>query len=706
MVDKLPLDSPLWGQLSACLSAENAVARLREIVATRQLDEAWQSLCDEILHQGSVYGVSSAAIPHLVGVAPYLPARSKRDLWIEIGFLVTSGADRFPSPPAPGLQEGLSAALRTAEALAVQDFLADADLPPGDSSYYALACIALAGHPVGRAMWQFLSAGNGYVDLACPGCGAEHEVDGFADPLAPPCPAPAFAPMPDAPMPDAAMPDAPASGPAASAWQDVAAAVDRCGRGQVLGADWADFLDTGRQVAVAGVPQRASSSAVWCLVAAMVATSSDDAAPWARTLTRLAGHFRCPECDRVWTIADAINEDDDAEPVEVSGETGSPRPFVQSALFGADDESAAGQRFRGSVPADTIADGIAGFRPSPSRELRREQLAVRMLWRADGGAVDSLTRLAGQPAVVVAAGRDGVALRDPASGSLAGPPLAGPATTVASLTLPDGGAVIAASGGDGGVRWWDGLTGRLLDAAATNGSARALSLAPVRMPASPNPRTAEWLAGLWDGRMMLAVGDADGVIRLWDPVTRAPLADISRQAGQPVLSMTAVEFTDLVAVYGNLIVDVWSAAAVHGNPKELATARKLAAVGHRHIVGVAVSPERRGHRRPVLLADRDGLVSMWETFGVRLSDPLPPDPAHREVVGITVLPAADAGIAVATASRADRSLRIWEPLGGSTALVPLDVIPRCLFNVGDALLIGHDDGLLALTLVGGLGKAA
>ena len=665
MVDKLPLDSPLWNQLSAPFSAENAVARLREIVATRQLGEAWQSLCDEILHQGSVYGVSSAAIPYLVDVAPYLPARSKRDLWIEIGFLVTSGADRFPAPPAPGLQEGLTAALRTAETLAVQDFLADADLPPGDSSYYALACLALAGHPVGRAMWQFLSAGNGYVDLACPECGAEYEVDGFADPLAPPCPAPAFAPEPHAAVPGTGA----RSG--AAAWQDVAAAVDRAGRDQVLGGGWAGFLDTARQVAAAGVPQRASSSAVWCLVAGMVATSSGDAAPWARTLTRLAGHFRCLECDQVWAIADAMNEDDDAEPAEVSGETGS------------------------SVPADTIADGIAGFRPSPSRELRRERFAVRTLWRVDGGAVDGLSWMAGQPTVVLAAGQDGIALRDLASGALAGPPLAGPATAVASLTLPDGGTVIAASGGDGGVRWWDGLTGRLLGGAVTGGPP-TLSLAPVRMPAGPDPRTAEWLAGLWDGRMMLAAGDADGDIRLWDPVTRAPLAGLSRRPGERVTSMAAVEFTHLVAVHGNLIVDVWSSAAVHGNPKELAAARKLAAVGHRHIAGVAVSPEHRGPRRPVLLADRDGLVSLWETFGVRLSDPLPPDPAHREVVGITVLPAADAGIAVATVSRADRNLRIWEPQGGIAALVPLDVRPRCLFNVGDALLIGHDDGLLAM----------
>lgn len=99
MVGKLPLNSPLWVRLSACYSSENAIARLREIVATRQLGEAWRGLCDEILQQGSVYGVSSAAIPHLVDVAPYLPAVSRRDLWIEIGFPVTAGAAAFAPRP-------------------------------------------------------------------------------------------------------------------------------------------------------------------------------------------------------------------------------------------------------------------------------------------------------------------------------------------------------------------------------------------------------------------------------------------------------------------------------------------------------------------------------------------------------------------------------------------------------------------------------
>jgi hypothetical protein len=58
--------------------------------------------------------------------------------------------------------------------------------------------------------------------------------------------------------------------------------------------------------------------------------------------------------------------------------------------------------------------------------------------------------------------------------------------------------------------------------------------------------------------------------------------------------------------------------------------------GDPHITGAAVSPSLLGDRQPMLLADRNGTVSMWETFGTRLSDSLPPDPAHREVTGITV----------------------------------------------------------------------
>jgi hypothetical protein len=104
------------------------------------------------------------------------------------------------------------------------------------------------------------------------------------------------------------------------------------------------------------------------------------------------------------------------------------------------------------------------------------------------------------------------------------------------------------------------------------------------------------------------------------------------------------------------------------------------------------------------VADRNGTVSMWETYGTRLGDPLPPDPAHDDVVGIVVLPGADGGIVVATGSRASHSLRVWQPLNGAVALVPLDIRPRCLLGVGDVLVIGHDDGLLALSLDSGRGE--
>jgi len=520
---KLPLDSPLWGRLSACYSAENAIARLREIVATRQLGEAWSGLCDEMLHQGSAYGVSSAAIPHLIDVAPHLPAASRGDLWIEIGFLVTAGADRFPSAPAPGLQEGVTAALGAAEALAVRDFQADAGRASSEDCYYALACVALAGHRVGRAMWQFPSANAGYVRVDCPGCEATYSVDGFADPLALPCPVPAFGPV---------------SGSTAT-WRDAASAIERAGRGQVLGPGWDGFFDTARRVALAGVPPQAPPGVVWCLVAAMVATRSEASAPWARTLARLTGHVRCPRCDTVWAIADAMGGGAGAEPVSVADDQ-EPDGGLQGVLFQMEhDGGTAGRRSGGAWPAP-VADEVAGFPPAPGRRLASARVAARVLWRADGGAVDALTLVAGREAAVAAGGSEGVGLRNMASGSRTGPLLASPAVAVASLTLPDGTAVIAAAGDDGSLRWWDAPACRPLDGAAAAGAAPVLSLAPVLMPApvltsaSAPGGLAGRLAGFRDGRTVLAAGDADGVIRLWDPVTRVPVTTLFQRPGRRV----------------------------------------------------------------------------------------------------------------------------------------------------------------------------
>jgi hypothetical protein len=690
VIAKLPLNSSLWEGLSACYSRQNAVTRLREVVEGRELGEAWQSLLGEILHQGTVYGVTSAAIPHLVDLAPDLPAASRRELWIEIGLLTTAGAGRFPSPPAPGLQEGLTAALRTAEVLAVRDFLAG-DIPAADDDcYFALTCVALAGHPVGRALWKFPSPSSGCIQMSCPQCQVVCKADGFGDPLALPCPVPHFGSAPTV----------------AGQWGGIADALERARADQVMGPGWGRFLGTARQVALAGVPAGAPRSAVWCLVAAMVATRSPASAPSARTLARLTGHMRCLHCGGVWAIADALDDTVGARPVDVA-DARLPDGYVQDALFQASGHDAE-DGTAGGVWPETVADADAGFRPAPGRTLRDAGLSGRLLWSAGRGPVRALALVAARQTPVIAAGEGTrITLRDVGSGAEAGPRLPGTAGPVASVALPDGTTVVAAPGAGGGVTWRDAATGRQLDGGHAPSRAPVMSLAPVVMPANPN-RAYPPLARL-AGRTVLAAGDADGVVRLWDPADRVPLPPLFRRPGRPVVSLTPADLvnqppwdgTDLVALYGDLLVDVWGSAAVHGRPSTSAPRTgKLAAAGHQRVTAAAVSPRRIGHRRPVLLADRNGTVSMWETFGVRLCDPLPPDPAHRDVNAIAVLPGPGDAITVVTASHTDSSLRAWQPATGSATLLPIDARPRCLLAVGETLIIGHDAGLLALYLTG------
>ena len=118
----------------------------------------------------------------------------------------------------------------------------------------------------------------------------------------------------------------------------------------------------------------------------------------------------------------------------------------------------------------------------------------------------------------------------------------------------------------------------------------------------------------------------------------------------------------------------------------------LLANGHRRIVAVC-SATGFSHRKLILLADRNGTVSMWETFGVRLCDPLPPDPQHREVFAI----AASGGFVV-TASLADANLRIWQPLFNICSLVSLDSSPRWLAFTDDILTVGLSTGPVSFSV--------
>lgn len=676
VIDRIPLDSVLWDQVSACYSRRDAVGFLRTVVTARELGQAWTDLLGEALHQGDVYGISSAAIPHLVDLAPHLSARDRRELWICLGLLVACGADRFPSPPAPGLQDGLDAALRRAEGAAVRDFLADPELSASDALMFATACVSFARPWAGRHVVETPYVPSGYLRGTCPGCGADVEIDGFGDPFVPPCSVPYYRP----------------AGNPGGPWTAVAEAVDRAG---VLGPEWAGVLAVAGLVARDGVPPDAPADAVWCLVAAMLAIGPDpDAARWARTVVRCAGHVRCLDCDLVWSVADVIADRPEPRPVTVT----EPADDAQLALF-------PGPAAR-VVAAATVADPVGGFRPALGWTPRRVDVPVRVRWRADGDAVDTVAVVPGRGGCVVAGTAGAVTVLDLGTGA-AGPAVAGGAVAVAAVAVA-GHWVLAVAGADGALRWWDPGTGERIGRTA-RGPAPLTALTPVPMPAEPadRDRTVGWLAAISDGRTVLAAGDRDGAVRLWEPLTRNPLPEVLRRAGHPVVALTTVDavagerysHADLVAVFDDLTVPVWPTYSVHGGPSTMAPAvARLAAAGHGRLVA-AIPSVTPGRRRPVLLADRNGTVSMWETFGVRLGDPLPADAGHAPVTATTALRGPHGDLTVVTAGR--DGLRVWYPHLGAVATIDLDSRPRCLAATGDddpVVLVGHDAGLLALDL--------
>jgi hypothetical protein len=190
------------------------------------------------------------------------------------------------------------------------------------------------------------------------------------------------------------------------------------------------FDAAARAVADAGLPANAPMRAVWCQVAAMVAATG--AVPWARTLLRLTGHFRCSKCQSVLPIA-ALLSKWRKWPVEDSR----PPKDIDPAV---------------------IADE-AGFKPAPGGTLVPGDFPLRPVAVADG--------------------------------------LRPPVATEALVVMPD-------LGGPNRIPWLPG--------------------ARLKVP---------WLAGLRDGRTVLAVADSTGAVRLCDPATRVPYGTCSNAPGGP-----------------------------------------------------------------------------------------------------------------------------------------------------------------------------
>jgi len=324
----LPLESSRWLELGTAVGlGTKTAATLREVLDSRFDTAAWERLYDLVMHQGTIYPAAYAVLPHVLAACERAPA----SVWIDLGYLVSAIDSRawhdIPRDLVPACDAAIAAALP--HAIRVFETARDARMSPryrrkpipraslADS--LALACVALARHPVGQLLWAFLSPPRPheafvhqmFCGAVCPACEIElewmHCGDGILEySLGKHDPS-----IPDR-QPPFLPPDVPLLAGESGAWAPIARALDAAtgatDRGPANGsngyrslhraaADLDAIAAIACGVASAGVPRDAPNRAVICLVSAMIALHGER--DWARRFARLASDMRCPACDAV-----------------------------------------------------------------------------------------------------------------------------------------------------------------------------------------------------------------------------------------------------------------------------------------------------------------------------------------------------------------------------------------------------------------------
>jgi hypothetical protein len=87
MINVLPLDSPLWNELThAYGSAGDIPALLLQLESFPESndyrDEPWFSLWSALAHQGDVYPASFAAVPHVVRILASNPSKADHQFFL------------------------------------------------------------------------------------------------------------------------------------------------------------------------------------------------------------------------------------------------------------------------------------------------------------------------------------------------------------------------------------------------------------------------------------------------------------------------------------------------------------------------------------------------------------------------------------------------------------------------------------------------
>ncbi|MGW3109603.1 WD40 repeat domain-containing protein [Streptomyces sp. NPDC001100] len=631
--------------------------------------QTWTCLAGGLMDDGIVFDGAYAALPHLVEAAAALPPGLTVDFWVDLGCIVT--ADYRPLVPAD-LEAGFGAALRLAERAAIRSLLA-AETAAQARAHLALSCVAFAGHHMGEALVRFLELRESGLLLVCPEWGSDTEIPEFlADAASPPSEVPE-------------LPDSARVREAGHPWAEVADAMQE----EALGEQWASFFRVARGVAAAGVTAETPEQAVLCLVAGVVAVNGplqQAAMEHARRLMSLTGYFRCWDCEQTWAIADGLAENPDgarpqAHPAEALKEHNGSAADGNSTVLGPTGEAAT--RFRRDGNVVLAADGTPWGR-------------ISVFAQSAPGASGGVNALAvasgsGRPTLVAGAGDwGGLCLWDAVDGRLVHDPLPGHPDRIRSMTalpLPDDRVLLACGGDSGSIALWNPVTGR-----------------PVREPAgdSPGGVTGMCAATIPAGRTLLVTATLRGSVRLWDPETGECVGRLNPY-GSPIQSIAAIPIAadhTLIAasdtagrlhMWDPAVDDPWeTGAAVQLNPRALADA------DHR-VAAVAAVPT---HGRTVLATgDNRGVIVLWDpATGAPIGGGLPFSTGTAGLPLITATTLHDGRTVVVTGTHHGHRLRIWEPETSAVDHVALDVALTCLATAGPDLFVGHDRGVLRLSL--------
>lgn len=161
----LSLDSPKWNELQSNYgTGQNVAQLLSQAFAGDPLDDWYDNLFQELLHQYTLSQAAYAALPYMVEIA-----RQRPDTRIHMLILIGSCCAHTTDPGAPALplefKEEWHAAIQESLAL-ITDLLAEGQFTENEMRYLLASLAALHGHSQLSQVIEALGA-----ELICPQCG-------------------------------------------------------------------------------------------------------------------------------------------------------------------------------------------------------------------------------------------------------------------------------------------------------------------------------------------------------------------------------------------------------------------------------------------------------------------------------------------------------------------------------------------------------